>query len=553
MRKNFFKALCFVFLAAVALWLGSSSVLAAETLDAEQYVNTFLVAEPKTLNSSLASDVYSDYIFRNIMEGLTRLEERDGKYFRAPGGAKSWTSNAAGTVWTFKLNDNKWSDGKPVTAQDYVYAVKRIVDPKTGAPLSYMLEPLLNFKACNTGEKPLDELGIKALDDKTVEVTLTNPTPYFLDLTHSRVFLPLRQDVVEKYGEKYGSEAETMVCNGPFKIDSWTHNNMIVLKKNNEYWDKDSVKLQTINYAIMADESTYLNAFDGGEIDIISAVSKKEWIDRFKQKKDVDYNIRPTATLVYTFFNTHDKIFTNANIRKAFMLGIDREELNEMCFSGLRIPTYGWVAPSIYVGSQNYRAAAGDVVKKIAEASPSPKELLIKGMEELGLGNDPSTLKLKFSLAGTNDWYRTLGEYLQQAYKQSLGVNLEISFAEWGIFSDNISKGNFQMGFMAWGAFYNEPFDVLGLFISSSNAIKTGWANKKYDALMAQASKEMDENKRIQLYIEAEKILLQDDAVVSPLATSTFHEVKRSYLRNTQELTFSSVGFKYAYTVGRPK
>lgn len=189
-------------------------------LDADQYYNTYMSADPTTLDSVKGNDTYSWSVLLNIMEPLTRMDEQDGENVRVPAGAESWESNEDGTVWTFKLNDNKWSDGEPVTAEDYVYGIKRTLDPDSGSLNSYLITCIKNGKAVNNGEMSVDELGVKAIDDKTLEITLEQPTPYFLSLTDTRAMLPQRQDIVEKYGDTYGAEASNIVCNGPFKIDT---------------------------------------------------------------------------------------------------------------------------------------------------------------------------------------------------------------------------------------------------------------------------------------------------------------------------------------------
>lgn len=176
----------------------------------------------------------------------------------------------------------------------------------------------------------------------------------------------------------------------------------------------------------------------------------------------------------------------------------------------------------------------------------------MQGMQELGLGNDPAKLKVTFSLAGTDDWYRTLGEYLQQVYRDQLGVNLELSFSDWGIFYDNVQKGRYQIGFMGWGAYYNDPYDLLSLFISDYDMIETGWKNSQFDQLVKQGSVEMDEQQRLQDYMAAETILIKDASVVAPLATSRVNQFVRNYVHDYATLGFSNMGFKYVYTSGRP-
>lgn len=523
------------------------------TETAEQHFRTFISAEPSTLDVSRRSDTYSSSILVNTVESLVRCELRDGEYVTCPGDAESWEVDETGTVWTFHLNENaKWEDGEPVTADQYVYSLRRSSAPETGCPNAFFLQPIKNFSKVNSGELAVEELGVEAKDEHTLVITLENALPAYLDMLSSTIYYAQREDIVEKYGDKYGADAETFISNGPFKVESWTHNNSIVLTKNENYWDADSVKLEKVTFSIMSDENTYYNAFETGELDYVSTGSA-EWLDRFQKNSDNVLIQYPGATLSYAFYNCNDALFQNANIRKAFTLAIDRDEINEMCFSGLRTPTYGWVVPSMSVGDQNFREVVGDPIKEMQEdlkaENKTAKDLLLQGMQELNLGDDPSTLKVTFSLAGTSDWYRTLGDFLQQTYLAELGVQIDISFAEWGIFYDNVEKGNYQIGFMAWGAYYNDPYDTLSLFVSSTNAIQTNWSSEKYDELIAAGSIELDAEKRLEIYAEAEELLLKEECVASPFATNNYNLFVKSYVKNYPEGTFSNEGLKYVEIV----
>jgi ABC-type oligopeptide transport system substrate-binding subunit len=521
--------------------------------DADQYINSYLVSEPQTLDVSLRSDTYSYTIMVNTMEGLVRLEEKDGEYHMTPAGAESWESNEDGTVWTFRLRQGLWEDGQPVTAEQYVYSLQRSASPGTGSPNNFFLQPLLNYNTVSIGAAPVTELGVKALDDATLEITLSASTPSFISMINATVYYPQRRDLVESWGDKFGSEAQYYISNGPFKVESWTHNSSIVLVKNDKYWDANNVFLSKIHLSIMTDPITFYNAFESGELDYVSA-GAAEWLQKFNDGTN-RYTKIVLATNVYSFFNTKNALFQNVNIRKAFTLSIDRADLNEMCFGGLRIPTYGWVPASEAVGGVNYRGKAGDIIKEmsdeLAAQGKTPKDLLLQGMQELGLGSDPSALKVTFSLAGTSEWYRTLGDYLIQVYKEQLGVDLEISYSEWGIFYANVQKGDYQIGFMSWGAYYNDPYDMLSLFVSSYDAIETGWSNAQYDALIKASGTEMDEAKRLQEYIDAETILLKDECVVSPLATNQTHQFTKSHVYGYATLGFTVSEFKHVYTSGR--
>ncbi len=521
--------------------------------DKEQYLNTYLASDPTSLDVSLRSDSYSSTIITNVMEGLVRLEDRDGEYFMAPGDAQTWESNEEGTVWTFHLGDNKWSDGEPVTAQQYVYSLQRSANPATGCPNGWFLSPVLNYDAISKGEMDPSELGVKAIDEKTLEITLAHTTPAFLEMCNNTIYYPQREDKVKEWGEKYGTEPQYTIYNGPFVLESWTHNSSLVLKKNPNYWNADSVKLDTVNLAIMSDTTTIINAYKSGDLDVVG-VSTQEWLDEFNNDSNSKYEYYTTQGLTFNFYNTQDELFKNENIRKAFSLAIDLDDINEMCFGGLRVPTYGWVVPTISVGETNFRQAAGDVLKEqkaeLEANGQTPKDLLIKGMQELGLGDDPSTLDVTLSLAGTDDWFRTFGEYLQQVYLTDLGVTLKINFAEWGIFYENVQNGNYQMAYMSWGAYYNDPYDVLSIFKSEWDQVETGWANKEFDELVDKGAIEMDEKVRIQHYTDAEKILL-DEAVVCPLATSTSHSFYKNYVFGYSNLGFSANGYKDMFTSGR--
>ena len=235
-------------------------------LDEEQYFNGYLSAEPTTLDSVVGNDTYSSSVLTNVMEPLTRLAEKDGQNVREGAGAESWESNEAGDVWTFHLRDNTWSDGQPVTAEDYAYAVRRIMTPEVGSPNSYLLTCLKNGEAVLAGEMDPSELGVEATDEKTLVFTLEQPTPYFLSLTDTRVMMPQRQDIVEQYGDTFGADAANLVYNGPFKLDTWTHNSQLVMTKNESYWDAENVNLDTITYNIMNDENAIFNSFSNASV-----------------------------------------------------------------------------------------------------------------------------------------------------------------------------------------------------------------------------------------------------------------------------------------------
>lgn len=274
----------------------------------EQYVNTYLAADPSTLDPSLRSDTYSSDILISCMDGLIRVGQRDGEYTVVPGDAETWESDETGTVWTFHLGeDRKWSDGEPVTAEQYVYSLRRTADPETGSPNSFFVQPIKNYTAISTGEMSVEELGVEAVDEHTLVITLENPMPSFLESTDGSVYYPQREDIVEQYGDQYGADYDKFVYNGPFKVTEWTHNSSIKIEKNENYWDAENVDLDYVSYQIMSDTAAIMNAYDAGQIDVIT-VSSQEELAKYQADESNVYTQISGGTITFAFYNTEDEL-----------------------------------------------------------------------------------------------------------------------------------------------------------------------------------------------------------------------------------------------------
>lgn len=529
---------------------GSGKTIDGNVLDAKQTLTVHHNSDPSTMDVVKGNDTNSMVLLRNTTEPLTRLEEKDGKQERVAAGAESWESNEDGTVWTFHLRDNQWSDGQPVTANDYAYAMKQTLNPEAGSPNSFFLSCVKNAGPVGKGTMSVDELGIKAVDDKTLEITLEAPTPYFLAITDTRAMLPLRQDLSEKHGEKYGAELDTIVACGPFKISEWTHNSELKLVKNDSYWDKDSVNLEEITVKILQDENSIYNSFDTAALDVVG-VGAKEWMDRFDKKDGVERRDSEKASVRFDFFNTKDELFQNVNIRKAVVLAVDREDMAETIYQGAHYPAYGWVPPTVTTGEQGeYRDQVEEPLKAMKEKE-NPRDLFIKGMEELGLGSDPSTVTFTYTMSGTTQWARNYMEYCQQILEKELGCKVELEFSEWGTFQQDINRGDYQMGNMIWGIDYSDPMAMLMMWKSGDMSVPTFWANEKYDALVDQAAVEMDEAKRVELYKQAENLLFEEGCQVCPLVYEGVHQFSYKYVKNLNTMDSTTTGWKNVYISGR--
>ena len=520
--------------------------------DAEQYLNMLLQSEPKTIDQSKSSDSYSSQILANCQESLTRIvQDENGKDKIEKGIAESWETSDDKLTWTFKLRDAKWSDGKPVTAEQFVYGITRTLDQNTASPYAFLLYPIANAVEFNSGKAKAEDLGVKAIDEKTVEFTLASPCAYFLDLTYFKVMQPQREDIVKEHGDKYGSEANSMVYCGPFMISEWVHNNKVEFVKNPEYWDAENVKLDKVTMKIIKEESARMNELLNGSLDMATVV-KPEWIEKFDSTGEYESKKGYDGSTTYTFFNLKDKLFSNAKVRKAFIVAEDRENKIKTLRKGLGEPALGFVPKSVQIGGEEYRTKVNELpVQKLMDENTDPKALLIEGMKELGLGEDPSKITISYLQSGTDAVAKEYAEFQQQVYTKKLGINVKVDFVEWAQFQERTDNFDYQVAGMAWTGDYNDPNTYLDLWTSTAGVVPTGWSNPKYDELIAKAGKSDDPNERAELFKEAERILLYEDGVVSPEAWRFKNTYVRKYVKNYTAPLFGTIDLKYTYTTGR--
>ncbi|MBZ9688685.1 peptide ABC transporter substrate-binding protein [Clostridium estertheticum] len=524
----------------------------AVKMDANQYLNGILTSEPKSLDPTLATDVNASDALVNCMEGLTRIEQDDkGVDVIKAAGAEKWETNADKTVWTFHLRDFKWSDGKAVTAKDFEYAIKRSLNPEVGSQYAFILFPIKNAQQYNSKKAKAEEVGVKAIDDKTIEFTLDKPCPYFLDLTYFKVMYPQREDIVKAQGDKFGTEANTMVFNGPYVLKNWAHLSKMEFEKNPTYWDKDSVKLSKLTLNIVKEETARMGSLLNGSIDY-AAVTKQEWIEKFDKTGKFNVVRVNTPGTNYMYFNQKDKYFKNAKIRQAFSLAADREDVVKVSFRGLAQPAYGWCPPTLQIDGQDFRKKVGvEPFKKFKEDHPDAKALLIEGLKEIGADPDPAKATFTYLRGDTSARERELAEFDQAMYKKNLGVNIKMEYVEWAVYQKRTESADYQIAGAAWIGDYNDPNTFFDMWVTGAKIVPTGWSNAKYDALIKDASNTTDPEKRTEAFKQAEQILLVDDAVISPYLYRMRNTYRAKYTKRIMTPLFGAQDFKYAYTDGR--
>lgn len=323
-----------------------------------------------------------------------------------------------GKKYIFKLReDAKWSNGDPVTANDFVYAWKRAVNPDTGATYSYIMFDIKNAEKIHKKELPVEQLGVKAIDAHTLEVELDNPVPYFVDLTVYPVFYPLNEKYTQSQGDKFGLEANTTLYNGPFVLSNWKHERSFQFKKNPSYWDNKTVKLEEVNFNIVKDTATSVNLYDTNAIDRVGLAS--EFVDKYKSSSE--FNAAKEAGVAYLRFNQGNKFLANKNLRKAISMSFDRENVAKVILNNGAIPAYGFVGKDFAEGpnKKDFRAESGKLVETNAKEA---KKLWETAKKELG------TDKIELELLNfDNEDSKKIGEFLKGDIEKNLpGVTIKI-------------------------------------------------------------------------------------------------------------------------------
>lgn len=531
---------------------------ATEVLDKEQYVNYTFVTDLKTADPSLNDNTYGGMILTDTMEPLTRaIVKEDGGEAIEPAGAESWDISPDGKTYTFHIRNFNWEDGQKVTAQHYAYSLLRTLDPASGSYYSYLLAPIKGANAYLNKKGKIEDVGIKAVDDKTLVIDLEVPAPYFLQLTYFTIFVPQRQDIVEKYGETYGAEAKTILSCGPFKMTEWAHDSKIVLTKNETYWDKDRVKLNTVNIKVIKEEDARYQELYTGGIDMCD-VYLPEWKEKINSLGTLDFFEKTLPSTSYMLFNQTTtingvKFFSNAKVRKAFLAAINRSEACEMVFDNTAVPATGWVPPKVLIGNDEFRKVAGfDPVTKLLEEIKNPKALLIEGLKELGADPDPSKYTVGYLVGSTSARSKKNAEVYQQMIQNTLGVTMNIEQVESAVKTNRIQDLQYDFMSYAWIGDYNDPSTFLDMWRTTAPVYPSGYANKEFDKALDKANLSQDPAVRLEAFKEAEKLLVYEDCVLSPIGFDIQSEFQYKYVKNVMRPLFGSIAeLKYAYVQGR--
>ncbi|MHC0036697.1 peptide ABC transporter substrate-binding protein [Pseudoneobacillus sp. C159] len=493
-------------------------------------------SEPPTLHPGLASDSTSGGVLLQTFEGLTRLD-KDGKPENAM--AEDVQISDDLKTYTFKLRDANWTNGDPVTAEDFVYAWKWALDPAHQASYAYQLYYIKGAQAANTGNGSLDDIGVKAVDEKTLEVTLENPTPYFLELTAFYTYYPINHKVATANENWHTEAGKDNVSNGPFKLTEWSHQDKIVLEKNENYWDADTVKLEKIEMYMINDPNTELSMYDNGELDRAGAPFGTLPTDALPQLKESgDLVVKPIAGTYWYKFQTEQGPLKSKNIRKALSYAINRKAIVENITQGGQIPAMAAVPPSMIPENEQGYFADHDIEKA--------KEFLQKGLEELGY-KDVSELPTITLSYNTSEGHQKIAQAVQDMWKNDLGINVTLDNSEWAVYIDKLHKGDYMVGRMGWLGDFNDPINFLELYREKNGGNNdTLWENAEFKKLLDDSQKETDPDKRMQMLKDAEAIFM-DEMPVAPIYFYTNVWVEKDNLKDVVVSGLGDVQLKWAH------
>jgi len=464
------------------------------------------MSEPGALDPQLAQGTHDSWVLDHIFEGLYK-KSQDGSI--VPGMAKEYTLAADEVTYTFKLRDDiKWSNGDPVTAQDFEFAWKRGLDPALASDYAFQLYYLKGGEAYNTGAGKVEDVGVKAIDDKTLEVVLATPTAYFIELTSFYTYYPVNKKVVEANAD-WAKDPSTYVSNGPFKLTGWEHNASLTLTKDPNYYDAALVKLDGAELSILDDENTAWQKYEGGEFDFLTPLPQSVTA-QLKANGNPELVIGGDLAVYYYNLNTKVKPFDNAKIRKALSMAVDRQTIVDKIAQGGQLPAEGVVPFGIKdENGKDFREGSGKLIEYNLDEA---KKLFAEGLAETGFKVEDFS---KFSiLYNTSEGHKKIAQAVQEMWRNNLGVEFQLENVDFQVKLDREKAGDYQVSRAGWIGDYVDPMTFMDLWLTGGAFNDAKYSNPEYDKLVLEAKGTTDQKIRMENMRKAEKIVMDAMPVV---------------------------------------
>lgn len=494
-------------------------------------------AEPETMDPQLATGVPEHHLFDALFEGLvaTTVEDPDAN---GPGAATHWETPDFIT-WTFHLRkDGQWSDGTPLTAHDFLFSFQRILSPDLAAPYAPMLYPMLNAEEFNKGEvKDFTQVGAKALDDHTLQITLKGPADYLPSMLKHYSWHPVPRHVIERFGKITDKDTKwtrvgNLVGNGPFKLKEWRYTHSITVDRNPHYWDAAIVKLNEIQFIPIVSDATEERAFRDGQIHATNTIPLSK-LDFYREKQPEFYHEDPMLGTYFYRINVTRPPFNDKRVRRALVLAVDRETLVKNVLRGGQKPALSFSPPGV---RKDYQAP------ETLTFNPEEARRLLA---EAGFPNGKGFPKFDI-LINTLESHRTIGEAIQEMWKKNLNIPAGVLNQDWGVYLESQRKLDFDLCRAGWIGDYLDPYTFLSIWQTGDGNNNTGWGNKRYDELMQASLREGDVTKRVALLGEAESLLL-DELPMVPLYYYVRAHLTRPEVKNLRSSLLEHRCYKGVY------
>lgn len=521
----------------------ATAIFTPKTVDAAKTISLNAGMEPTGLNTLTSTYAIEFSLFKHMYENLVTLDDDDNT---VPGAAESWDYDEDTLTYTFHLRkDGVWTNGDPVTAKDFEFAWSQALNPEVASDYAYFLYFIKNAEKYFNGEVTWDEVGVKVVDDYTLEVTMEQPTPYALFLFSFGTLAPINQRFYEAVGaDLYSTEAQYFCTNGPFALTEWSHNDKIVMQKNDAWHGAADVEVEEIDWKIITDANAALSSFLAGDLDMVGLGTG----ELIKQATAAGATIQSytDGTAFYIYFNNNDQYLSNVNLRRALFNAIDEQKEIDTVWQNDNEPMTSFTAPG--VSATDGTSFAGKVGELYAPSrdQEKAKEYLATALSELGCTVDDLSAHLSID-CGDSATSIAEASFYQEQWRQVLGIEVTVNSMITKQGSQNRKTGNYVMSVTGWGPDYNDPNTFLDLWVTDGGNNQTGFSNERYDELIDLASKETDLEKRESYFIECEQIIADQlpigpafwrapsyacsDKIKGGMHRSTFQDINAVYVK----------------------
>lgn len=521
----------------------ATAIFTPKTVDAAKTISLNAGMEPTGLNTLTSTYAIEFSLFNHMYENLVTLDDDDNT---VPGAAESWDYDEDTLTYTFHLRkDGVWTNGDPVTAKDFEFAWSQALNPDVASDYAYFLYFIKNAEKYFNGEVTWDEVGVKVVDDYTLEVTMEQPTPYALFLFSFGTLAPINQRFYEAVGaDLYSTEAQYFCTNGPFALTEWSHNDKIVMQKNDAWHGAADVEVEEIDWKIITDANAALSSFLAGDLDMVGLGTG----ELIKQAEAAGATIQSytDGTSFYIYFNNNDQYLSNVNLRRALFNAIDEQKEIDTVWQNDNEPMTSFTAPG--VSATDGTSFAGKVGELYAPSrdQEKAKEYLATALSELGCTVDDLSAHLSID-CGDSPTSIAEASFYQEQWRQVLGIEVAVNSMITKQGSQNRKTGNYVMSITGWGPDYNDPNTFLDMWVTDGGNNQTGFSNERYDELIDLASKETDLEKRESYFIECEQIIADQlpigpafwrapsyacsDKIKGGMHRSTFQDINAVYVK----------------------